>query len=67
MLDAYRTVGVRISSCYAVRKQSRFVYEADEDFCNGLPPEAVKAMASQLAEQKLSFTKFMQLFDELPL
>lgn len=65
VLDAYRTVGMRVSYCYAVREQNRFVYEADEDFCKRLPPEAAKAMAAHLAEQKLSFTQFMQLFDEL--
>ena len=33
VLKAYDDIGMRVSYCYAVREQNRFVYEADEDFC----------------------------------
>ena len=65
VLAAYRAVGMRVSYCYAVREQNRFVYEADEEFCKRLPPAAGKAMAAHLSRQKLSLAEFMQLFEDL--
>ncbi|OSP53407.1 amidohydrolase family protein [Pseudoruegeria sp. SK021] len=65
VLAAYEAIGMRVSYCYAVREQNRFVYEADEDFCRRLPPDAAKAMAANLEAQKLSLEEFLQLFDEL--
>ncbi len=65
VLRGYEAVGMRASYCYAVREQNRFVYEADEDFCNRLPEKAGKAMAAHLASQKLNFADFMALYDEL--
>ncbi|MEZ5721366.1 MAG: hypothetical protein R3D59_06670 [Paracoccaceae bacterium] len=60
------TSGMRVSYCYAVRRTGdRFVYEADEDFCRRLPPDAAKAMAAYFAQQALSFDDFMKLFDLL--
>lgn len=65
VLKAYDDIGMRVSYCYAVREQNRFVYEADEDFCKRLPPEVAKAMAAHFARQTLQFDDFMQLFDVL--
>lgn len=65
VLKAYDDIGMRVSYCYAVREQNRFVYEADEDFCKRLRPEAAKAMAKHFARQTLKFEDFMQLFDVL--
>lgn len=65
ILKAYEDIGMRVSYCYAVREQNRFVYEADEAFCNRLPPDVAKAMAGHFAKQKLNFDDFMQLFDVL--
>ena len=65
VLKAYDDVGMRVSYCYAVREQNRFVYEADEDFCARLPPKAAKAMADFFSQQSLDFDGFMQLFDVL--
>ncbi|WP_417480605.1 amidohydrolase family protein [Maricaulis maris] len=65
VLKAYETVGMRASYCYAVREQNRFVYEADEDFCRRLPPEAGRAMAEHLGQQKMSFAEYMALYEHL--
>jgi cytosine/adenosine deaminase-related metal-dependent hydrolase len=65
VLRGYEAVGMRASYCYAVREQNRFVYEADEDFCNRLPANAGKMLAAHLASQKLNFADFMTLYDEL--
>lgn len=65
VLRAYDDIGMRVSYSYAVREQNRFVYEADQDFCNRLPPDAAKAMAAHFAQQSLEFPDFMQLFDIL--
>lgn len=65
VLRGYDAVGMRVSYSYAVREQNRFVYEADEDFCRRLPPDAAKAMAAHFARQTLTFDDFMALFDHL--
>ena len=65
VLSGYEAVGMRVSYCYAVREQNRFVYEADSDFCARLPPELGKRMAAQLARQTMRFDEFMTLFGEL--
>ena len=65
VLKAYEDIGMRVSYCYAVREQNRFVYEADEAFCARLPPRVAQAMAAFFAQQTLDFDGFMQLFDVL--
>lgn len=65
VLKAYEDIGMRVSYCYSVREQNRFVYEADEDFCRRLPPEIAKPMAEHFAKQTLTFDDFMTLFDVL--
>ena len=65
VLRAYDTTGMRVSYCYAVREQNRFVYEADEDFCRRLPSGAAKAMAANFAAQTLTLPQFMELYEVL--
>lgn len=65
VLKAYNDIGMRVSYCYAVREQNRFVYEADEDFCRRLSPDVAKVMAAHFAAQTLRLDEFMQLFDLL--
>ncbi len=65
VLRAYDDIGMRVSYCYAVREQNRFVYEADEDFCARLPADVAKVMAAHFAAQTLQLDDFLQLFDVL--
>ena len=65
VLKAYEDIGMRVSYCYAVREQNRFVYEADQAFCDRLPPKVAKAMTAFFAQQTLDFDGFMELFDVL--
>lgn len=65
VLDAYRTIGMRASYCFAVREQNRLVYEADEDFLRRLPPETAELLAPHLAKQRLPFADYLTLFDNL--
>src|ERR1700684_2175733 len=39
VIRAYEHIGMRVSYCYAVRDQNRLVYQADQEFVAGLPPE----------------------------
>ncbi|TCK23527.1 cytosine/adenosine deaminase-related metal-dependent hydrolase [Ancylobacter aquaticus] len=65
VLNAYRTLGMRASYCYAVREQNRLVYEADQDFCARLPAPLGTKLAAHLTSQALPFDDFMRLFDQL--
>lgn len=65
VLAAYKSIGMRVSYCYAVREQNRFVYQADEDFARSLPPELGRVMGARLADQTMDFDTHMRLFDEL--
>ena len=65
VLRAYDDIGLRVSYSYAVREQNRFVYEADQEFCNRLPPKIGKIMSKHFAQQTLQFDDFINLFDHL--
>ena len=65
VLDAYRTIGMRASYCFAVREQNRLVYEADEDFLKRLPAETAALLAPHLEKQRLPFHDYLTLFDIL--
>jgi cytosine/adenosine deaminase-related metal-dependent hydrolase len=65
VLDAYRSIGMRGSYCYAVREQNRLVYEADEAFCARLPEPLAAQLAVYLKAQQVPFDDFMRLFDTL--
>jgi cytosine/adenosine deaminase-related metal-dependent hydrolase len=65
VLSAYDDIGMRVSYCYGVREQNRFVYEADEAFCKRLPPETARQMAAHLARLGMPFDDFLKMFDAL--
>lgn len=65
VLDAYDDIGMRVSYCYSVREQNRFVYEADEAFCKRLPDATARAMAAHLARVTMPFQDFLTMFDTL--
>ena len=65
VLDAYRSIGMRASYCYAVREQNRLVYEADEAFCARLPAPLGDELAVYLKAQQVPFSDYMKLFDVL--
>ena len=65
VLDAYDDIGMRVSYCYGVREQNRFVYEDDTAFCARLPSETGKAMAAHLQRLTMPFEDFLTLFDHL--
>src|SRR5262249_58973677 len=46
VLKAYEDIGMRVSYSYALRDQSRLVYEPDEAFLKRLPP----ALSSELGD-----------------
>ncbi|MEO1554933.1 MAG: amidohydrolase family protein [Pseudomonadota bacterium] len=65
VLKAYDDIGMRVSYCYAVREQNRFVYEADEDFCRRLPANVAAVMADHFEKLTMPFDEYLQLFDLL--
>lgn len=65
VLNAYRSLGMRASYCYAVREQNRLVYEADEAFCARLPADLGEALGKHLKSQAMPFDDFLKLFDQL--
>ncbi len=65
VIEAYDDIGMRVSYCYGVREQNRFVYEDDAAFCDRLPPETGKAMAAHLQRLTMPFEDFLTLFDRL--
>jgi cytosine/adenosine deaminase-related metal-dependent hydrolase len=65
VLNAYRSVGMRASYCYAVREQNRLVYEADEAFCARLPAPLGDELLAYLKTQAMPFADFITLFDQL--
>ena len=65
VIDAYDDIGMRVSYCYGVREQNRFVYEDDAAFCARLPAETEKAMAAHLQRLTMPFEDFLTLFDRL--
>jgi 5-methylthioadenosine/S-adenosylhomocysteine deaminase len=65
ILNAYRTIGMRGSYCYAVREQNRLVYEADEVFCARLPKDLGDQLAVYLKSLAVPFDDCLRLFDTL--
>ncbi|MFC5069923.1 amidohydrolase family protein [Flaviflagellibacter deserti] len=65
VLDAYRSIGMRASYCYAVREQNRLVYEDDETFCAKLPSPLGEELSAYLKAQAMPFSDFLKLFDQL--
>lgn len=65
VLDAYRSIGMRASYCYAVREQNRLVYEDDAKFCASLPAEIGEPLAENLKQATMSFDDHIRLYKEL--
>ena len=65
VLEAYRSIGMRASYCYAVREQNRLVYEDDAAFCATLPSEVGVPLAAHLKRATLSFGDHMSLYKML--
>lgn len=65
VLDAYETIGMRASYCFAVREQERLVYMDDEAFCETLPEGLRGRMGRVYADLRLTLDEHMQLFETL--
>lgn len=65
ILEAYRSIGMRASYCYAVREQNRLVYEDDAAFCAKLPSDVGVPLAEHLKQATLSFADHMKLYKML--
>ncbi|GAA5234197.1 amidohydrolase family protein [Verticiella sediminum] len=65
VLNAYRSIGMRASYCYAVREQNRLVYEDDATFCASLPPEIGRPLAEHLEQSSMRFDEHIQLYRQL--
>ena len=65
VLEAYRSIGMRASYCYAVREQNRLVYEDDAKFCASLPPEIGMPLAENLRQATMGFDDHLRLYRQL--
>lgn len=65
VLEAYRSIGMRASYCYAVREQNRLVYEDDAKFCASLPPEIGVPLSENLRQATMSFDDHLRLYRQL--
>jgi 5-methylthioadenosine/S-adenosylhomocysteine deaminase len=65
ILQAYDDVGMRASYCYMLRDQNRLVYDADERFVAGLPPDLAEAVATGLAAQTIPLPDHLAIFTTL--
>jgi cytosine/adenosine deaminase-related metal-dependent hydrolase len=64
-IRAYEDVGMRVSYSFAVRDQNRLVYQRDEDFVAGLPPELRGPMQRWYDRFRLSLDDHVALFEGL--
>jgi 5-methylthioadenosine/S-adenosylhomocysteine deaminase len=64
-IRAYDDVGMRVSYSFAVRDQSRLVYQRDEDFVASLPPELRGPMQRWYDRFQLSVADSVALFESL--
>jgi 5-methylthioadenosine/S-adenosylhomocysteine deaminase len=65
VIRAYEDIGMRVSYCYAVRDQNRLVYQADQEFVAGLPPELQDPMKRWFERFKMGLDDSMGLFTSL--
>jgi len=65
VLKAYQDVGMRVSYSYALRDQSRLVYEADEEFVKRVPPSMAPDLAAWLQTQAIPVEDQLGLFVDL--
>src|SRR2546423_9224924 len=64
-IPAYQDVGMRVSYSYAVLDQNRLVYQPDEDFIAGLPPELRGPMQRWFERFQLKLDDDIALFEGL--
>jgi 5-methylthioadenosine/S-adenosylhomocysteine deaminase len=64
-IRAYEDVGMRVSYSFAVRDQNRLVYQRDEDFVAGLPPDLRGPMQRWYDRFQLSLDDHLALFESL--
>jgi len=65
VLKAYEDIGMRVSYSYALRNQSRLVYEPDEAFLKRLPPALSSELGEWLKAQSISIEDNLGLFVDL--
>ncbi len=65
ILRAYRDVGMRVSYSFMLRDQNRLVYQADNDFIEGLPEELREPTAAWFARSKLVVEDQVDMFKSL--
>ena len=65
VLKAYEDVGMRVSYSYALRDQSRLVYEPDEAFLKRLPPALAFELGEWLKTQTIPIADNLGLFVDL--
>ena len=65
VLKAYEDIGMRVSYSYALRDQSRLVYEPDEAFLKRLPPALSSELAEWLKAQAIPIEDNLGLFVDL--
>ena len=65
VLKAYEDIGMRVSYSYALRDQSRLVYEPDEAFLKRLPPALSSELGEWLKAQAIPIADNLGLFVDL--
>src|SRR6266702_4679784 len=65
VLKAYEDIGMRVSYSYALRDQSRLVYEPDEAFLKRLPPAVASELGEWLKTQTIPIADNLGLFVDL--
>src|SRR5438128_1886027 len=65
VLKAYEDIGMRVSYSYALRDQSRLVYEPDEAFLKRLPPALASELGEWLKTQTIPIADNLGLFVDL--
>lgn len=65
IIRAYKDVGMRVSYCYGIRDQNRFIYEDDDTFIRRLPPEFAPVMKSWIDSATISLNEALDIFEAL--
>jgi 5-methylthioadenosine/S-adenosylhomocysteine deaminase len=65
VIRAYEDIGMRVSYCFAIRDQNRLVYQADEEFVAGLPPDLRGPMNRWFDRFKMTLEDGMDMFRHL--
>src|ERR1700737_4848372 len=65
VIRAYEDIGMRVSYSFALREQSRLVYQDDKQFTESLPVELRPAMERHFARFQVSVADYGALFEQL--